>query len=93
MVFGLRSVSPQPMLLCVNMIAQIKFIDLKMNLRCSIFTKGQLILKKLVSEVGVLDWRAKKEMADRRLPPNFYYFSRIITFEVLGDAQVGSWLL
>ena len=53
MVFGLQSVSPQPMLLCVNVIAQIKFIDLKMNLGCSIFIKGRSILNQLVSEVGV----------------------------------------
>ena len=44
-VFGLRSVSPQPMHLCVNGISQIKCINLKMNLGCSIFTKGQLIIK------------------------------------------------
>ena len=55
MVFGIWSVFLQSMLLCVNMIAQIKFLDLKMNLGCSIFTKGKLILKELVSEVSVLD--------------------------------------
>ena len=64
-----------------------------MNLGCSIFTKGKLIIKELVSEVGVLSWRAKKGVADWRLLPNFYYYLNIITFEVLGDAQVGNWLL
>ena len=52
------------MFLCVNVIAQIKCLDLKMNLGCSIFTKGELILKELVSEVGVLYLRAKKGVAD-----------------------------
>ena len=41
-VFGMRSVSLQPMILCVNVIAQIKCLDLKMNLGCSIFTKREI---------------------------------------------------
>ena len=54
MVFGLRSVCLQSMLFCVNVLDQIKFLDLKMNLRCSIFTKEQMFLKEFFSEVGVL---------------------------------------
>ena len=81
------------MLLCVNVIAQIKCINLKIKLGCSIFTKGQLTLKLLVSEVGVLYLRAKKGVVDRRLLPNFCNYSKTITFELLGDAQVGYWLL
>ena len=45
MVFGLQSVSMQTMLLCVNVIAQIKCLNLNMNLGCFNFTKGKLILK------------------------------------------------
>ena len=78
------------MLLCVNAKAQIKCLDLKMNLRCSIFTKRKLILKELVSEVGVLYQRAKRGVVYQRLLPKFCYFSKIMTFEVLGDAWVGS---
>ena len=51
----MRSVTPQPIILCMNVIAQIKYLDLKINLGCSIFTIGKLILKELVSKVGVLD--------------------------------------
>ena len=39
------------MLLCVNVISQIKYIDLKMNLGYYIFTKGQLILNSVKSVV------------------------------------------
>ena len=65
------------MLLYVNMIAQIKCLDLKMNLVCSIFTKGKFIPKEFVSEVGVLDWRYKKGVAGQRFLPLFCYFSTI----------------
>ena len=61
-----------------------------MNFGCSIFTKWQLILKELVSEVGVLDQRAKKGWQIEGFFQTFLIFQIIITFEVLGDAQVGS---
>ena len=48
----------------------------------------------MVSEVGGLDWRAKKRGGISKASSKFcFIFSIIITFELLGDAQVGSWLL
>ena len=63
----------------MNEIAEIKCIDFKMNLGCSIFTKGKSTLEDLVSEVGVLYWRAKKGVAF-----TYYPFYREVK-EKLGD--------
>ena len=53
-IFRLQSVSPQPMLRYVVLIATIKVLYIKMISQCPIYERGKLIVELLVSELGVV---------------------------------------
>ena len=62
--FCLQSVSPQPMLLYVVSINQMKVLDMKIISEFRVVVNRQLIIELLVSELDVIDQRSEKEAAD-----------------------------
>ena len=89
--FVQRPVYLQPMLRCVVLIPQIKFIDMKMMVECLIVTKGQLMIELWVLELGVVDGRANKDAAKTRLLPKFPFFSKYHNFWSIGRCANVFW--
>ena len=51
----LRSVPPQPMLVCAFSIAKMKALDRSTMQKCNIVAKGKLLMELWFSELGVID--------------------------------------
>ena len=76
------------MLQCAVLIAQMKFVGMKMMLNCIIDKKGQLIIELWVSELGMIYRRADKEAVNWRPLPKFH-FSKYHNFWINGRCANG----
>ena len=86
--FVQQSVSLQQIIRYEVLISQKKVLDMKMMVEWIIVEKLQLIIKSWVSELAMVDRKSDKEAENCMLLPKFPLFQNIMTFEVLGDAQI-----